>query len=120
MHSHKLASSQTEFNGRECPEEALGCHVMRKNENSHDCNTPGAKIGQGYHQIKPKGPVPKRDGPLECCGGVKPHCKHRRVLRKVFPFPLKNSALGLEIHNKSKTIVVSTTRMLCSLVSDNW
>ena len=51
--------------------------------------------------------------------GYNPH-KHRRVLRKVFPFPLKNFALGLEIHNNSKTIVVSTTRMLCSLMSNNW
>ena len=37
----------------ERPDEAQGCRVMGKNEFSHDHNTPGARIGQGCHPIKP-------------------------------------------------------------------
>ena len=51
--SHGWASSQTGFYGREHPEEPQGCCVMGKNEFSHNCDTPGTRIGQGYHPIKP-------------------------------------------------------------------
>ena len=38
--SHRWASSQEGFDGREHSEEAQGCHMMGKNEVSHNCNTP--------------------------------------------------------------------------------
>ena len=71
--------------GGERPDEAQGCRMMGKNEVSHDRNTPGTEIGRGYHPINLKGPVPKRDGPWECSGRVKPHCERRGALRKGFP-----------------------------------
>ena len=37
--------------GGKCPDEAQGCRVMGKNEVSHNHNTPGTGIGQGYHLI---------------------------------------------------------------------
>ena len=49
--SHGWASSQEGFDGRERPEEAQGCRVMGENEVSHDCNTPGTRIGRGCQLI---------------------------------------------------------------------
>ena len=82
--SHGQASSQDGFDGRECPEEAQGCHVMGKKEVSHNCNTPGTRIGWGYHPINLKGPVPIRDESWECSGRVKPHRERRGSLQKGF------------------------------------
>ena len=95
--------------GGECPDEAQGCRVMGKNKVSHDRNTPGTRISQGCHPVNLRGPVPKRDGPSQRSGRVKPHREHREPSERVFPFPLKNFALGLEIRNNNFTTVVRTT-----------
>ena len=55
--------------GGEHPDEAQGCRVMGKNEFSHDHNTPGARIGQGCHPIKPGVPFPKGMGCGNALGG---------------------------------------------------
>ena len=74
--------------GGERPDEAQGCCVMGKNVFSHDRSTPGARIGQRYHLINLRGPIPNRDGLWECCGGVKPHREYRGAPQKGFsPFP---------------------------------
>ena len=94
--SHGWASSQDGFDGRECPEEAQGCCVMGKKEVSHDCNTPGTRIGQGYHLINLKGPVSKRDELWECSGRIKPHCECRGSPQKGFsPAPWVFSPFSL-------------------------
>ena len=41
--------------GGECPDEAQGCCVMGKNEDSRNHNTPGTRIGWEYYLINLKG-----------------------------------------------------------------
>ena len=67
-------------------------------------NTPGARIGQGYHP----GAIPKRHGLWEHSGRVKPHRKDREPSERVFPDPLKNFAISLDICQNSFTKVVRT------------
>ena len=57
------------FDGEECHKEAQGRRVMGETEVSHDCNTPGTRIGRGCHPIKPGVPFPKGMGRGNTLGG---------------------------------------------------
>ena len=60
------------------------------------CHDTRPQDQSGIPSNRAKGSCSQRDGPWECCGGVKPHHEHRGALRKGFPFPLNNLPFTLK------------------------
>ena len=97
------------IDGGKHPEEAQGCHMMVKNEVSHDWNAPGPRIGRGYHPINLRGPVPKRDGLWECSGRVKPPLGMEEKGKRFCPILGVFFLLYWEKLRKGITKVITTT-----------
>ena len=89
---------------------------MAKNEVSHDPNTPGPRISQGYHPINLRGPVPKRDGPWECSGRVKPPLGTEEKGKRFCPVLGVFPPLYWEKLHKGITKVITTTETIAEAI----